>query len=189
MELGLEVPDPSSGEAAARFLQEGAGPGPDPGRVRRADGLRRRPPRPDRRGRTGRGRSGPISRPAASCSRGWVVRPVTCRSSGRWRGSTATCSCTTWGRNSPTRAAIRGDRAGLGRRGQGQEWRTPPLWGFRDSGPYLHDGRAESLEEAVAMHGGQGGRSARRYFEWSPGSVSGSRPSSTPRRARVEPVP
>ena len=22
-----------------------------------------------------------------------------------------------------------------------QEWRTPPLWGFRDSGPYLHDGR------------------------------------------------
>lgn len=22
------------------------------------------------------------------------------------------------------------------------EWRTPPLWGFPDSGPYLHDGRA-----------------------------------------------
>ena len=22
------------------------------------------------------------------------------------------------------------------------EWRTPPLWGFRDSGPYLHDGLA-----------------------------------------------
>jgi len=21
-----------------------------------------------------------------------------------------------------------------------QEWRTPPLWGVRDSGPYLHDG-------------------------------------------------
>src|SRR5262245_30461287 len=37
-----------------------------------------------------------------------------------------------------------------------QEWRTPPLWGFRDSGPYLHDGRAETLDQAVSMHGGQG---------------------------------
>ena len=46
-----------------------------------------------------------------------------------------------------------------------QEWRTPPLWGFRDSGPYLHDGRAETLEEAVAMHGGQGQESARQFFE------------------------
>ncbi len=44
------------------------------------------------------------------------------------------------------------------------EWRTPPLWGFRDSGPYLHDGRAENLEEAVALHGGQGRTSARRFF-------------------------
>ena len=46
-----------------------------------------------------------------------------------------------------------------------QEWRTPPLWGFRDSGPYLHDGRADTLEEAVALHGGQAGRSAKMYFE------------------------
>ena len=44
------------------------------------------------------------------------------------------------------------------------EWRTPPLWGFRDSGPYLHDGRAESLDEAVAMHGGEAEKTARRYF-------------------------
>ena len=48
---------------------------------------------------------------------------------------------------------------------KGQEWRTPPLWGFRDSGPYLHDGRAETLEEAVAMHGGQGKQAAGRFFE------------------------
>ena len=39
-----------------------------------------------------------------------------------------------------------------------QEWRTPPLWGFRDSAPYLHDGRAKNLEEAVALHGGQAKR-------------------------------
>jgi CxxC motif-containing protein (DUF1111 family) len=49
-----------------------------------------------------------------------------------------------------------------------REWRTPPLWGFRDSGPYLHDGRAQNLDEAVAMHGGQGEASARKYFALSP---------------------
>jgi RNA polymerase sigma factor (sigma-70 family) len=45
-----------------------------------------------------------------------------------------------------------------------QEWRTPPLWGYRDSAPYLHDGRAEDLEEAVALHGGQAQASTRRFF-------------------------
>jgi len=49
-----------------------------------------------------------------------------------------------------------------------REWRTPPLWGFRDSGPYLHDGRAQNLDEAVAMHGGQGEASARKFFALSP---------------------
>lgn len=46
-----------------------------------------------------------------------------------------------------------------------QEWRTPPLWGVRDSGPYLHDGRAETIDQAVAQHGGQGAASAQRYFK------------------------
>jgi RNA polymerase sigma factor (sigma-70 family) len=45
-----------------------------------------------------------------------------------------------------------------------REWRTPPLWGFRDSGPYLHDGRAQNLAEAVAFHDGQAKASAHRYF-------------------------
>ena len=45
-----------------------------------------------------------------------------------------------------------------------QEWRTPPLWGFRDSGPYLHDGRADNLEQSVALHGGQGQASAAAFF-------------------------
>ena len=43
------------------------------------------------------------------------------------------------------------------------EWRTPPLWGVRDSAPYLHDGRARSLAQAVALHGGQGAASAHRF--------------------------
>jgi CxxC motif-containing protein (DUF1111 family) len=45
-----------------------------------------------------------------------------------------------------------------------QEWRTPPLWGYRDSGPYLHDGRANDVEEAVALHAGQALASTRRFF-------------------------
>ncbi len=45
-----------------------------------------------------------------------------------------------------------------------REWRTPPLWGYRDSGPYLHDGRARNLEEAVALHEGQAKASAKRFF-------------------------
>lgn len=44
------------------------------------------------------------------------------------------------------------------------EWRTPPLWGVRDSAPYLHDGRAKNLEQAIAFHGGEGAVSARKYF-------------------------
>jgi len=40
------------------------------------------------------------------------------------------------------------------------EWRTPPLWGIADSGPYLHDGRAQTLEQAIQMHGGQGRQAA-----------------------------
>ncbi len=49
-----------------------------------------------------------------------------------------------------------------------REWKTPPLWGFRDSGPYLHDGRAQTLDQAVALHGGQGAAAAQRYFKLSP---------------------
>lgn len=38
------------------------------------------------------------------------------------------------------------------------EWRTPPLWGLRDSAPYLHDGRATTLGEAIEAHGGEASR-------------------------------
>jgi CxxC motif-containing protein (DUF1111 family) len=44
------------------------------------------------------------------------------------------------------------------------EWRTPPLWGVRDSAPYLHDGRAETLEQAIAFHGGEAKGIADRFF-------------------------
>jgi len=44
-----------------------------------------------------------------------------------------------------------------------EEWRTPPLWGVADSAPYMHDGRAATLEEAIRLHGGQGAISAGQY--------------------------
>jgi CxxC motif-containing protein (DUF1111 family) len=48
------------------------------------------------------------------------------------------------------------------------EWRTPPLWGVRDSGPYLHDGRAATLDQAIAFHNGEAAATARRYFALKP---------------------
>jgi CxxC motif-containing protein (DUF1111 family) len=43
------------------------------------------------------------------------------------------------------------------------EWRTPPLWGVADSAPYLHDGRAATLVEAIKLHAGQAASSANRF--------------------------
>jgi CxxC motif-containing protein (DUF1111 family) len=51
----------------------------------------------------------------------------------------------------------------------GQEWRTPPLWGLglvpdvNGHSRYLHDGRARSLEEAILWHGGEGADSQAAY--------------------------
>jgi CxxC motif-containing protein (DUF1111 family) len=47
---------------------------------------------------------------------------------------------------------------------QSLEWRTPPLWGLRDSAPYLHDGRARSMHEAIALHDGESRPSAQHYL-------------------------
>lgn len=41
----------------------------------------------------------------------------------------------------------------------GYEFRTQPLWGISATGPYLHDGRATTIEEAIHWHGGEGQRS------------------------------
>jgi CxxC motif-containing protein (DUF1111 family) len=53
-----------------------------------------------------------------------------------------------------------------------REWKTPPLWGLRDSGPYLHDGRAATVEEAIMYHGGQAASAAVRYSALPPGQQS-----------------
>ena len=45
---------------------------------------------------------------------------------------------------------------------EGNEWRTPPLWGLRlyetvnGHDRLLHDGRARGVAEAILWHGGEG---------------------------------
>ena len=45
-----------------------------------------------------------------------------------------------------------------------EEIRTPPLWGVRLRAPFLHDGRASTLQEAIELHAGEAARS-RSQFE------------------------
>ena len=56
----------------------------------------------------------------------------------------------------------------------GSEWRTSPLWnightlGVNEEGEgYLHDGRAESLEEAILWHGGEAEASRNNFCDMS----------------------
>ena len=35
------------------------------------------------------------------------------------------------------------------------EFTTARLWGVADTAPYLHDGRALTIKEAILMHGGE----------------------------------
>jgi CxxC motif-containing protein (DUF1111 family) len=49
-----------------------------------------------------------------------------------------------------------------------REWRTPPLWGLRDCAPYLHDGRADTVADAVTLHGGEGLTASQAFRRLSP---------------------
>lgn len=45
----------------------------------------------------------------------------------------------------------------------GKEFRTQPLWGVAATEPYLHDGRADTLDEAIRWHGGEAKAVRERY--------------------------
>jgi CxxC motif-containing protein (DUF1111 family) len=49
----------------------------------------------------------------------------------------------------------------------GAEFRTQPLWGISAVGPYLHDGRADTLHEAILAHAGEAQNSAEAYSQLS----------------------
>lgn len=49
------------------------------------------------------------------------------------------------------------------------EFRTAPLWGISSSGPpYLHDGRALNINEAIENHGGEADPARSKYMELTP---------------------
>ena len=51
----------------------------------------------------------------------------------------------------------------------GNEWRTPPLWGIgliktvNNHTKFMHDGRANNIEEAILWHGGEGQNAKNKY--------------------------
>jgi CxxC motif-containing protein (DUF1111 family) len=45
----------------------------------------------------------------------------------------------------------------------GRDMRTAPLWGLRFTNEYLHDGRAQTLDQAVLQHDGEGRASRDRF--------------------------
>jgi CxxC motif-containing protein (DUF1111 family) len=44
-----------------------------------------------------------------------------------------------------------------------REIKTPPLWGLRVSAPYLHDGRAPTIDQAIRQHDGEASVARSRY--------------------------
>jgi CxxC motif-containing protein (DUF1111 family) len=50
-----------------------------------------------------------------------------------------------------------------------REWRTPPLWGCAESAPYLHDGRATTLDQAIGAHDGEAAESRIRFTKLTAG--------------------
>ena len=55
----------------------------------------------------------------------------------------------------------------------GQQWRTPPLWGLgllagiNEQTRFLHDGRARTAQEAILWHGGEASSARKRYVQLS----------------------
>ena len=52
----------------------------------------------------------------------------------------------------------------------GREFRTQPLWGIAAASPYLHDGRARTVDEAIRWHGGEAAAIREAYAALSPGA-------------------
>jgi CxxC motif-containing protein (DUF1111 family) len=45
--------------------------------------------------------------------------------------------------------------------------RTPPLWGLHTHPPYLHDGRAATIDAAIRLHDGEASTVRNRYEQLS----------------------
>ncbi|MCA9668358.1 MAG: hypothetical protein KC503_22360, partial [Myxococcales bacterium] len=51
---------------------------------------------------------------------------------------------------------------------EAREFRTQPLWGLSATGPYLHDGRADTIAGAILLHGGEAARAREAYVALAP---------------------
>ena len=49
----------------------------------------------------------------------------------------------------------------------GRDMKTAPLWGVRVSAPFLHDGRAPTIDAAIRAHDGEAAASRGRYTQLS----------------------
>ena len=49
-----------------------------------------------------------------------------------------------------------------------REMKTAPLWGVRASAPYLHDGRAGTVDQAIRAHDGEAAQVRDRYRQLTP---------------------
>jgi len=49
--------------------------------------------------------------------------------------------------------------------------RTAPLWGLRVRKTFLHDGRAQTFNEAILAHDGQGEEARKEFQKLSPAEV------------------
>ncbi len=47
----------------------------------------------------------------------------------------------------------------------GSVWQTRSLWGLADTAPYLHDGRAPTVHDAIVWHGGEGAAARQNYLD------------------------
>ena len=54
----------------------------------------------------------------------------------------------------------------------GSEFRTQPLWGLAAVGPYLHDGRAATIDAAIRAHGGEAQAARDRYVALSAAEIA-----------------
>ncbi len=69
-----------------------------------------------------------------------------------------------YGASPPTESSL----VNSGSSGDENVWQTPPLWGVANSAPYMHDGRASNLHQAILMHGGEAKNAQQRYSHLTP---------------------
>ena len=123
-----------------RWARRPKGSGPDGGRLRRTGGLQSVVSRPRSPSSLPGYVSRQLPRKVGGSSPPSAAPTATLRAWAPFRASIVTCCSTTWARTLSDPGSYYGSGQSP-RRPRRAGWRTPPLWGVRDSGPYLENGR------------------------------------------------